>query len=462
MSAAATTASCATRPLAPHRVHDVLGRSLLVDGFDMVLDLTRSAGAHLVDARTGRRYLDMFTFVGSSALGMNHPALADDAEFRAELLAAALNKPSNSDVYSVAMARFVETFARVLGDPALPHLFFVEGGTLAVENAIKVAFDWKSQYNEARGIDPVLGTRVMHLRGAFHGRSGYTLSLTNTKPAVTARFPKFDWPRIDAPYLRPGADGPAMDELEAKSLCQARAAFEAHPHDIACFVAEPIQGEGGDRHFRPDFFAAMRELCDEHDALLIFDEVQTGCGLTGTPWAYQQLGVQPDVVAFGKKTQVCGVMAGRRVDEVARNVFVVESRLNSTWGGNLADMVRARRILEVIEGAGLVQRAAKLGTYLRGRLDELAEQFPAIVLDPRGRGLMCAFSLPTTTDRDQLIRQLWQRAVIVLPSGTHGVRFRPALTVTRVDIEAAIAAVRSVLTGCDGQRPFAESRIADA
>jgi L-lysine 6-transaminase len=237
-----------------------------------------------------------------------------------------------------------------------------------------------------------------------------------------------------------------MAALEAESLRQARAAFEAYPHDIACFLAEPIQGEGGDRHFRPEFFQAMRQLCDEYDALLIFDEVQTGCGLTGTPWAYQQLGVEPDAVAFGKKTQVCGVMAGRRVDEVADNVFAVVSRLNSTWGGNLADMVRARRILEVIEADRLFGRAAEQGSYLRARLDELADDFPTLVLDPRGRGLMCAFSLPTTADRDELIRQLWQRGVIVLPAGTDGVRFRPALTVSRADIDAAIAGVRSALT----------------
>lgn len=429
----------------PDRVHEVLGRSILVDGFDFVLDLARSAGSYLYDARDGRRYLDMFTFFASSALGMNHPALADDQEFRAELAQAALNKPSNSDVYSVMMARFVQTFARVLGDPALPHLFFVDGGALAVENALKVAFDWKSRFNEARGIDPGLGTRVLHLRGAFHGRSGYTLSLTNTKPVTVARFPKFDWPRIDAPFLRPGLDREAVAALEAESLRQARAAFESHPHDIACFVAEPIQGEGGDRHFRPEFFAAMRELCDEHDALLIFDEVQTGCGLTGTPWAYQQLGVQPDVVAFGKKTQVCGIMAGRRVDEVADNVFAVSSRVNSTWGGNLADMVRARRILEVIEADGLFDRAAERGAYLHARLEELAGEFPGLVLDPRGRGLMCAFSLPSTADRDELIRLLWRYAVIVLPSGHDGVRFRPALTVSRAEIDAALYAIRAAL-----------------
>jgi L-lysine 6-transaminase len=435
-----------TEATEPDQVHEVLARSILVDGFDMVLDLTRSGGSYLVDARDGRRYLDMFTFVSSSALGMNHPALADDGEFRAELVAAALNKPSNSDAYSVPMARFVETFARVLGDPTLPHLFFVEGGALAVENALKVAFDWKSRHNEKRGIDPALGTRVLHLRGAFHGRSGYTLSLTNTKPITVARFPKFDWPRIDAPYIQPGLDTAAMDAREAESLRQARAAFEAYPHDIACFIAEPIQGEGGDRHFRPEFFAKIRRLCDEYDALLIFDEVQTGCGITGTPWAYQQLGVEPDAVAFGKKTQVCGVMAGRRVDEIADNVFAVASRLNSTWGGSLVDMVRARRILEVIEADGLFGRAAERGRYLRARLDELAHDFPGVVLDPRGRGLMCAFDLPSTADRDDLIRQLWQRAVIVLPTGTHGVRFRPALSVSRADIDAAIAGVRAALT----------------
>lgn len=445
MTAAVERRTRAARRTEPDRVHEVLARSILVDGFDFVLDLARSTGSYLYDARDGRRYLDMFTFFASSALGMNHPALAGDEDFRAELAQAALNKPSNSDVYSVAMAGFVETFARVLGDPALPHLFFVDGGALAVENALKVAFDWKSRRNEARGIDPALGTRVLHLRGAFHGRSGYTLSLTNTKPVTVARFPKFDWPRIAAPFIRPGLDGAGMAAAEAESLRQARAAFESHPHDIACFIAEPIQGEGGDRHFRPEFFAAMRALCDEYDALLIFDEVQTGCGLTGTPWAYQQLGVQPDAVAFGKKTQVCGVMAGRRVDEVTDNVFAVSSRVNSTWGGNLADMVRARRILEVIEAEGLFDHAAEQGAYLRARLEELAGEFPGVVLDPRGRGLMCAFSLPTAADRDELIRRLWRRAVIVLPSGHDGVRFRPALSVSRAEIDAALQAIRAAL-----------------
>ena len=269
------------------------------------------------------------------------------------------------------MARFVETFARVLGDPALPHLFFIDGGALAVENALKIAFDWKSRWNEAHGIDAELGTKVLHLQKAFHGRTGYTMSLTNTDPNKVARFPKFDWPRIPSPSINGNADVAAA---EREALDAARAAFEANPHDIACFIAEPIQGEGGDNHFRAEFLQAMQALCREFDALFVMDEVQTGVGMTGTAWAYQQLGVQPDVVAFGKKAQVCGVMAGGRVDEVPDNVFAVSSRINSTWGGNLTDMVRARRILEVIEADGLIARAADLGAHLLDRLHALADE----------------------------------------------------------------------------------------
>jgi L-lysine 6-transaminase len=429
--------------LSPAEVHETIAAHMLADGFDLVLDLERSHGSTLIDARDGSGYLDLFTFFASSALGMNHPALAQDEQFVAELGAVAVNKPSNSDVYTVPMARFVDTFARVLGDPALPHLFFIDGGALAVENALKIAFDWKSRWNEAHGIDPELGTRVLHLQKAFHGRSGYTMSLTNTDPTKVARFPKFDWPRIPSPSVNGHDD---VESAEREALAAARAAFERHRHDIACFIAEPIQGEGGDNHFRPQFLQAMQALCREFDALFVMDEVQTGVGMTGTAWAYQQLGVQPDIVAFGKKAQVCGVMAGGRVDEVPDNVFAVSSRINSTWGGNLTDMVRARRILEVIESDGLIERAAALGAHLLDGLTALAAKH-AIVKDPRGRGLMCAFTLPTATLRDEVVRRLRvDERVLVLGCGTSALRFRPALTVRVADLDRGLAAIDRVLT----------------
>ena len=431
-----------THDLSAAQVHQTIARYMLADGFEFVLDLAASRGATLVDARDGSTYLDMFTFFASSPLGMNHPALTSD-DARRELADVAANKPSNSDVYTVPMARFVETFARVLGDPALPHLFFIDGGALAVENALKVAFDWKSRRNEANGVDRALGTRVLHLERAFHGRSGYTMSLTNTEPNKTDRYPKFDWPRIPSPSINGTADVAAA---ERAALAAARRAFEQYPNDIACFIAEPIQGEGGDNHLRPEFLQAMQAMCHEFDALFVLDEVQTGVGLTGTAWAYQQLGLEPDVVAFGKKAQVCGIMAGRRVDDVRDNVFHVPSRINSTWGGNLTDMVRARRILEVIEADGLIERAGVLGEHLLAGLRDL-EARHAVVSDVRGRGLMCAITLPSAELRSQVITRLrTEQHVVMLGCGTSSVRVRPALTITAEELDRALAALDEVLS----------------
>ncbi|MGW6427328.1 L-lysine 6-transaminase [Nocardia sp. NPDC055053] len=427
-----------------NRVHEILSSHILADGFELVLDLHKSHGRTLIDERDGTAYLDMFGFFASNALGMNHPALADDERFRAELATAALNKPSNSDMYTVEMARFVETFVRVIGDPRLPHLFFIDGGALAVENALKVAFDWKSRHNESHGRSPELGTKVLHLTGAFHGRSGYTMSLTNTDPIKTARFPKFDWPRIETPHTLAGTD---IEALEARAIAQAAQAFADYPHDIACFIAEPIQGEGGDRHLRAQFLGAMQRLCHDNDALFILDEVQTGVGMTGTTWAYQQLGLEPDVVAFGKKTQVCGVMAGGRVDEVPDNVFRVNSRLNSTWGGNLTDMVRTRRILEVLEQERLIEKSVALGAYLLDQLGQLAAAHPDKVSEPRGRGLMCAITLASHDLRDRVVTAMRERQhVLVLGTGERGIRFRPPLTVTEEELGQVADAFDAVLS----------------
>ena len=298
------------REVAPDQVHEVLGQHVLADGFKLVYDTRASRGSWLVDARSGEKYLDLYTFFASAPLGSNPRGLTGDPDFMAALAEVAANKPANPDMYTTHYAQFVETFARVLGDPALPYLFFVEGGALAVENALKTAFDWKSRRNEAAGRPAGLGGKVLHLTRAFHGRSGYTLSLTNTEPVKTDRFPTFDWPRIDVPAVRfPLADHrDEVERAEARALAQARAAFERYPHDIACFIAEPIQGEGGDNHMRPEFLRAMQAMCHEADALFVLDEVQTGVGMTGTAWAYQQLGLEPDIVAFGKKVQLGGIM----------------------------------------------------------------------------------------------------------------------------------------------------------
>ncbi|GAB2793103.1 L-lysine 6-transaminase [Amycolatopsis magusensis] len=428
-------------------VRQALARHVLTDGYDLVLDLEASAGPWLVDAVTGTRYLDLFSFFASAPLGINPSCIVDDPAFVGELAAAAVNKPSNPDVYTVPYAKFVTTFARVLGDPLLPHLFFVDGGALAVENALKAAFDWKAQ---KLGLDDraVNRLQVLHLERSFHGRSGYTMSLTNTDPSKTARYPKFDWPRIPAPALEHPltTHAEANREAERRALEAAEEAFRAADGMIACFLAEPIQGEGGDNHFSAEFLQAMQDLCHRHDALFVLDEVQSGCGLTGTAWAYQQLGLRPDLVAFGKKTQVCGVMGGGRIGEVESNVFAVSSRISSTWGGNLADMVRATRVLETIERTDLLDSVVQRGKYLRDGLEALAERHPGVVTNARGRGLMCAVDLPDTEQRDAVLRRMYTgHQVIALPCGTRGLRFRPPLTITESELDQGLEALAASL-----------------
>lgn len=424
-----------------------LDRQLLVDGFDLVLDLEASRGSRLVEARDGTAYLDMFSFFASNALGMNHPAV-HDPDNEARLVRAARHKPSNSDVYTGELADFVAAFERVLGVDDLPHLFFIEGGALAVENVCKAAFDWKSRHNEAAGRSPELGTRVLHLEHAFHGRSGYTMSLTNTDPRKIARFPKFDWPRIPSPGLQFPLDEHASDNRAAEddALTAARRAFDDHPHDIALVLVEPIQGEGGDNHLSARFLGALQELAHEHDALFGVDEVQTGAGFTGTPWAFQQLDVTPDLLAFGKKLHIGGVMAGGRIGEVPDNVFATSSRINSTFGGNLTDMVRATIMLEVYEAEGLVDRAAKLGDHLLRRLHEV-EQRHAALGQARGRGLWASIDLPGTARRDA-VRQhlLHEEQVILLGCGERTLRFRPTMTVTADELDEAVDALDRAVT----------------
>jgi L-lysine 6-transaminase len=420
-----------------------LARHMLVDGFEIVVDLKRSKGSYIVDAKDGKRYLDFFTFVASSPVGLNHPRLTSP-EFLKRLAYVAVNKPSNSDIYTAEQAEFLETFSRVAIPSYLPHAFFVEGGALGVENALKAAFDWKIRKNFARGYREERGRQVIHFRQCFHGRTGYTLSMTNTDPVKTDHYPKFPWPRVHNPAIRFPLDEANLAKVireETESISQIKEAFRANKDDIAAIILEPIQGEGGDNHFRLEFFTALRQLADENDAMLIFDEVQTGIAMTGKMWAHQHF-VEPDMIAFGKKMQVCGVLCGKRIDEIKENVFVVPGRINSTWGGNLVDMVRAQRYLEIIEDEHLVENARVMGEYLLTCLQALSQEFPVVVSNPRGRGLYAAFDVSTSEGRTKIRKRCFQKGLIILPSGEHSIRFRPPLTVSREEIDLGLDMIR--------------------
>lgn len=422
----------------PQNARDILSKHMLTDGYDMILDLEKSKGLHLYDSSHDKKYLDFFTFFASNPLGMNHPRLDND-RFIQKLGKVAVNKPSNSDIYTEELATFVDTFDHVAIPDYLPHAFFIAGGALAVENALKVAFDWKVRKNFEKGYDEEKGHKVLYMNQAFHGRSGYTMSLTNTKPNKTKYFSKFDWCKINNPAMHYPATDEHINETvkrEKEAITQAQRHFEENKDDIACIITEPIQAEGGDNFFRPEFHQALRDLADEHEALLIYDEVQTGVGLTGKFWAHEHY-VKPDIIAFAKKMQVGGILAGSRVDDIEDNVFNVSSRINSTWGGNLVDMVRSTRILQVIEEDNLVDHAAEVGTYQHQKIEELQDNYE-LYSNARGKGLFCAIDLPDAETRDKVVNQCMENGLLILACGEKTIRFRPPLIVEEEHIDEAV------------------------
>ena len=436
----------------------IIGRRILADGMDIIIDINKSHGSWLVDGRDGREYLDLFSMFASMPIGYNHPHLLKNKD---KLLQAAINKPTNSDIYSLDMAEFVETLGRVAQPEYLPYSFFIEGGGLAVENALKTAFDWKARKNLKKGIKNK-GSQVIHFKDCFHGRTGYTLSLTDSPDKrKTMYFPKFDWPRIVNPKISFSEDEINIEKviaLEKESVLQIKEAISKNPDDIAAILIEPIQGEGGDNHFRCEFFQALREIADENEILLIYDEVQTGVGITGKMWAHQhfiknscgcdcsdKLSPIPDIIAFGKKTQCCGIFASKRIDEVEENVFNISSRLNSTWGGSLVDMVRFTMYLEIIEKEALVENAQTVGKVLKSELLKLENEYPEVVSNTRGRGLFCAFDLPSSEHRDRLASHIMEEGAIVIGSGIKSIRFRPHLNVTESEITQGISIIKKSL-----------------
>ncbi|MBW8009701.1 MAG: L-lysine 6-transaminase [Chloroflexi bacterium] len=437
----------------PSDVHKTIGKHMLADSEKIVFDLENSHGAYMVDALTNREYIDFFTFFASMPIGHNHPKMREPV-FLEKLMASAITKPTSSDLLTTLMAEFVETFGRVAMPENMQHLFVVSGGALAVENALKTAFDWKVRKNfatisAAENGSPLLldgfGSKVIHFREAFHGRSGYTMSMTNTDdPRKYIYFPKFDWPRVVNPKLHFPLTEEGITEVkkvEEIALSQIETAVRQHPGDIAALIIEPIQGEGGDNHFRPEFMRELRQMADKHDFLFITDEIQSGMGLTGKMWAMQHTGVMPDIIAFGKKSQVCGIIAGPRIEEVQKHVFEEASRINSTFGGNLTDMVRCTRYLEIIEEENLLQHTAKMGEHMLTGLENVAEESKGVISNVRGKGLMLAFDLPDREIRQKMMDNLKINGLYALLSGEKSIRFRGMLDTPKDVIDKALEIV---------------------
>jgi L-lysine 6-transaminase len=236
---------------------------------------------------------------------------------------------------------------------------------------------------------------------------------------------------------------------EGRALAQIRAVFESSPGEIAAIVIEPIQSYG-DGFFRSEFLTLLRQICDERDSILIFDERLTGFGVTAQWWDWQNHEVKPDILIFGDRAQVSGIAATERLDEVGP---LLRDFANSQrrFSGNLLDMVRCHRIIEIIRDDDLLANARNMGAYLLKLLSDLPKSHSE-VSGVRGRGLWAGFDLPSTEERDKVAWSCYDEQLLVARSGSRAIRLRPTLDVNADAVGRAVAQLEAGIRRAYGRR----------
>lgn len=435
-------------------------------GFDMqsryravVMDDMASRGCSLVDV-DGNVFLDLFANFALGALGYNHPALIEVAH-REAFLRAVANPTSTPFVTTPAWFEFVEALEQRYAPRGMARVFCVDAGGEGVEAALKAAFIKHGERKRAaaglpknplelpeeqqRSILYNAGTDavVVSFAGAFHGRGLGPLSATHSKVIHKADLPAFSWPAAPFPANRfPLARyAEENDRAEAEALASLERILDAFDGKVAAVLVEPVQSEGGDRHASPAFFRGVQALAAKAGAAFILDEVQTGLGISGTLWAHEQFELPrpPDLVCFGKKMQMGGFFATAAYD-VAQF-----GRMYQTRNGDRARAAVALATLRAIESEDLLANVRSTGRYFLTRLEELCEKYPDLATEPRGRGFLLAFDLPTTAARDDFLARALRRAVFASYTGTRSVRLRPHLITGTADVDEAIAVFDAVL-----------------
>lgn len=435
-------------------------------GFDMqgiyrtlVIDDVKSLGPWIVDV-DGNVLLDLFANFALGALGYNHPAVM--AVTRSEAFArAAANPTSTPFVTTPAWFDFTEALQSRYAPAGMAKIFCVDGGGEGVEAALKAAFIVHAERRRERagaprnplelsaaeqaafldngGTDAV----VVSFAGAFHGRGLGPLSATHSKVIHKADLPAFPWPTAPFPASRFPLAQHAEENAraEASALAELETILAAHEGRVAAILIEPIQSEGGDRHASPVFFRRVQELAKEAGAAFVLDEVQTGVGMSGTLWAHEQLDLPqpPDMVCFGKKMQMGGFFA------TAPFAIAQFGRMYQTKNGDRARAMIAESILRTVVDDHLLERVRSVGARFLAGLEELAVRHPALVTDPRGRGFLLAFDLPTAAVRDDFLKRAMGRGVFASYTGTRSVRLRPHLITEIEHVEDALGVFDAVL-----------------
>jgi predicted acetylornithine/succinylornithine family transaminase len=373
-------------------------------------------GVHLYD-RDGEEYLDFVAGIAVNCLGYNHPDLVAALQDQAGRLLHV------SNMYYTAEQ--IELMHRLTSNSFADRIFICNSGAEANEAAMKLA----RRYQKVVAERPEK-TEIVTMKKSFHGR---------TMGAITATGqPKYH--KGFEPML------PGFQYAEFNDLDAARELIGEH---TAAVLVEPIQGEGGVRPAEQSFLEGLREACNEAGALLIFDEVQTGIGRTGTLFAYEGYGVQPDIIslakALGGGTPIGAMMSTDKIFEGWE-----PGSHATTYGGNPLVCRAAATVLEVIERDGLCENARERGRELRDGLREIADDYPDVVHDVRGRGLMVG--MECGEHAGDIRSHCTEQKLLINTAGGHTLRFVPPLVISEDDVQDAIGRVRAAFEAWDATR----------
>ena len=368
---------------------------------DIHLNLHKSQGSYVFDDNTDRSYLDFFGMYASLPLGYNHEVF--DEEFHREMREVSTLKVTNCEFDSDIKDRFVQNFYEFAGDDRYNQFHFTCTGSLAVECACKLTLD-------STGKDVIVS-----LANSFHGIHGYGNFTTSKFCPVKSRldgFPDLQWPKVHN-----------ISELE----------FQISKGNVGGILVEPIQATFGDNHLDKSYLRQIADIANVNKIPLIFDEIQTGFGTTGKPWYYQHTDVVPDMVVFGKKSQVCGVMTTPNIPFEENGV----NKLSVTFDGDLVDMLRSIYIMKAYKKNNLLKNAERQGKRI---IKELSKN--KSLEKTRGVGLLIAFDLSSREHRDNFVAKLRESGMICNPTGEKSVRLRPNLSVTDKEVEHALKIIR--------------------
>ncbi len=378
--------------------------------FGINVDFEKSHGSYLYDRKTDRELLDFFGMYASLPIGYNHPIFRSKS-FIDEYMRVASFKVNNCEFVSDETLQFDKMFREFAGKGVFEHFHYSCTGALAVEAAIKTCLAYKNYHQ----------LNVVSFENSFHGINSYGGFVTSRFPGADARLSGL--PDAYSTKIRP-------DIKEVNRILRTT--------DVTCLLVEPIQCSAGDIYFDEEFFKAIRRACDEYDVPLVFDEIQVGFGGTGKLWYYEHLGIEPDILVFGKKTQLSGIMAKEKYGSIfsAKNSI----RLEVTWDGDVSDMVRCKYIMKAYKAYGILGNVNKQSRALVEGLSGIED-----ILNLRNSGLIVGFDLPNVQKRDILVSELYKNGLSCNKTGQKSVRFRPNLNVSEEEIDHALKIIKETM-----------------